>query len=147
VDTNLRAALQDLLGLPARWIVAGLIGFDVAVLMMIVIADGRIDEQQLSFVGVGLLVFGGLALAAAVLLGDLAHVLWLRFTGPGYRDMERQRRAEHLARRALLLCGVCVVLVLIGPPLVLTIGGSSPVDKLRLPVATPTPTISPARLG
>jgi hypothetical protein len=136
-DLESRAVVHDLTGVTARRIAVGLLALDIGVPTMIVVVDRHLNGQQLLGIGVGILVFGALALAATIGLGDIARVMWLRFTGAGYNDLDRKRQAQHLARRCLVLLGVCTVLMVIGPPLVIAALGSQPPCGVASPPATP----------
>jgi uncharacterized oligopeptide transporter (OPT) family protein len=139
--------LDDRLGPTARWLVAGLLVLAVAILAIVSITDGDTNGRQLFGIGVGVLVFGALALTATVALGDLVRMLWLRFARTGYSDPERRRQAQHLALHSVVLCGVCVVLIVGGPLRVLAAFGTQPTIGMAPPPATPTQFVRPQQLG
>jgi hypothetical protein len=118
----LRAVINDLTGVPARWLAAGLLGLDLALLLTIIVVDHKVDAHDLRVVGVGVIVLGALALTMAMLLGDGGRAMWLQFAGTGFRDPERRRQARKLSLRAAVFALMVVLLLLFGLPLV-TAGG------------------------
>ena len=43
----LRAVINDLTGVPARWLAAGLLGLDLALLLTIIVVDHKVDAHDL----------------------------------------------------------------------------------------------------
>ena len=114
IQTEMRAALDDLTGRPARWLAGVLVVTDLVLLATLAIVHRRIDGRELLTIGVSGLVLGALALLITVAFGDLARACWLSFSGPGLANLDRQRHALRLVLRAQMLFGAFVVLGLVG---------------------------------
>ena len=113
-QTEMRAALDDLTGRPARRLAGVLVVGDLVLIATLAIIHRRIDGRELLTIGVGGLLLGALALLSTIAFGDLARAAWLSFSGPGSANLDRQRHALRLLLRAQMLCGVVVGLGLVG---------------------------------
>ena len=123
VRNDIQAALDDLTGPLVRWLLAGLVLADLAVLATIIIIDQRVEPSNLRAVGIGVPILGGLALSLMGALGDGLRATWMRLQDRPAASEERLGQRRRVAMRALLLTGVWVGLLLIGPQLIVLASG------------------------